>query len=393
MMKIWLSALVVLLVGLGLGAAAAWIRDAQTPGLRELDIQRLLDPNQAADNRQPTPKAQVDKAEYDFGTMDSRSEGKHGFVIKNTGSAPLKLSLGSTTCKCAWSALKKDTLAPGESTVATIKWTPKDFVGPFEQIARIGTNDPLRPLLLLKIKGRVTTVVRLSPNELVFSGLPVGQSMRGEALLYAYSSDSMKTTGYELLEPDTAQFFDVELSPLPIEQVRAEKDAKSGAKVSVMLKSGLPQGPFHQTIRIRTNLESAPTVDLPIRGQIASDISIMGPGWDDRWGQVRMGMVDGEKGAQRELDLVVRGRFRRTIECEVLETSPPGVLEAELGEKKESGQSGKARIPLTIRIPKGTGPANHLGLGLGEPGYVLIGTTHPKVPKIKILVCFAVEGG
>ncbi len=56
---------------------------------------------------------------YEFGVMELYETGKHEFVFKNTGEAPLVLQKGSTTCKCTLSQLEDCSIQPGEERVVT----------------------------------------------------------------------------------------------------------------------------------------------------------------------------------------------------------------------------------------------------------------------------------
>jgi hypothetical protein len=47
---------------------------------------------------------------------------------------------------------------------------------------------------------------------------------------------------------------------------------------------------------------------------------------------------------------------------------------------------------LTVHIPKGARPVNHLGLDLEQNGKILVETTHPQVKQIVLYVRFAVQG-
>src|SRR5687768_8123279 len=48
-------------------------------------------------------KAETGNTEFTFGTLNPGDSGKHSFVIRNTGFAPLALQEGPTTCKCTMS--------------------------------------------------------------------------------------------------------------------------------------------------------------------------------------------------------------------------------------------------------------------------------------------------
>jgi hypothetical protein len=396
-MKTWLIVIFSALVGIAAGIAAGVFEARSSAGTETILVDDILKsastPAAERSEGTPQPKVALEKDVYDFGTMDAQSLGKHDFVVRNVGNAPLNLTKGSTTCKCAMSALQKQKVFPGESTTVTIEWTPKGYLGDFEQTAKVETNDPLRPELTLKVKGRITTVLHASPSELVFTRVSAGQPAQGEVLLYAFASDSMQVTGHELKDPSTAEFFDVHFEPMSTAQLGGEPDAKSGFVMEVHVESGLPQGPFQQTILVRTNLAAAPVIEVPVTGKVGSDISVFGRGWNEATGSLTLGLLDPRKGADASLTLVVRGRHRDMTEFQVSEVFPPDILQVELGEKTEINQGVATQTPLKIRIPAGAGPANHLGSKQGKIGRIVLDTNDPQMPKLTILVSFAIEGG
>src|SRR3990172_3316400 len=64
---------------------------------------------------EPWPKVVLDSSEFDFGTMDVQQEHEHAFVVRNEGTAPLKLKVGDSTCKCTIGRLLRDEILPGKS--------------------------------------------------------------------------------------------------------------------------------------------------------------------------------------------------------------------------------------------------------------------------------------
>jgi hypothetical protein len=49
------------------------------------------------------------------------------------------------------------------------------------------------------------------------------------------------------------------------------------------------------------------------------------------------------------------------------------------------------QTPLEIEIPAGTRPMVHLDTAQGEPGRIVLTTTHPKIKELAIDVQFTVE--
>ena len=332
----------------------------------------------------------VDKAEYDFGTRDiEASSGSHDFVFTNKGDAPLSLSSGGTSCRCAMSKLGQEKIPPGGLTKVTISWKPVGKPGPYYQTAKINTNDPAQPQITLAVSGRVTAAVRFEPSELVFSRLSVGETSTAESRLFCYRDAPLRILGHTWSDAATARYFDVTQRSLSATELKEEPTAQCGMLVKITWKAGLPAGPVHQALTFQTNTASSPT--LSIEGIIGGEITVVGPGWNPDTGILQIGEVPRNLGTQRRLMLVVRGPMRREITFKPLSVAP-SVLRVSLGQPGEINRGAVVQVPLIVDIPPGSPPTNRLGTEQGKLGEIILGTTHTQVPKVRILVRFAIEG-
>jgi len=390
-MKNLFAVALLLMMGVGIGLGTAQWR------------LRIATWDSGADQSEPTaatveskspgaaPKAVVDQTDFDFGTLDLSGSGSHDFVLSNAGDAPLKIEKGETSCRCTMSEIERDTIAPGESAKITISWKPTETPGPYRQTAVILTNDPANPRITLTISGRTVTAVMFRPQQLVFSRVTAGDTAEAEARLYCYLDQPMEITGRAWSDAATAQWFDAALRPLTAEELKEDASARSGSLVSVTLRPGLPQGPIRQSLVVQTNLESVPKLTLPIEGVVGSEITVAGAGWNAEAGLLNLGEVSRESGVKRRLLLVVRGEHRREVRIEI-ERSAPDILKVELGQPQEINQGAVIQVPLLVEVPKNSPPANHLGSQQGKLGEILLKTTHPHVPQLRLLVRFIVEG-
>jgi hypothetical protein len=390
-MKTWILVGVAAILGLGVGIGGAVVRLERTPWNGSIAVPKKE--SQAAKPTGLRPKVSVDDETHDFGALDSHSTGRHTFVFRNVGDDILTLIKGDTTCKCTASLLGGESgrgeLAPGKSTEVTLEWKGKGFAGPFHQSATIHTNDPDRPRVTLTITGRILTAVRTVPAELVLSGISAGESATGEVKLYGFYEKPLKITGHEFSDPSTADKFDVAFEPLSADEVAKEQDARNGHRVQVTVKPGLPPGAFEQRITLKTDSSDAPTVEIPVRGTISSEISIIGPGWNEEQQVLSLGTNSGQADVERTMRILIRGSERKEVVIEPVEVKPE-LLEVSLGKPTEWQGGQVVQVPLTVRIPKGGGLANYLGPERSQMGSILLKTSHPKVPQLRIYVRFAV---
>jgi len=341
------------------------------------------------------PKIAVDREEYDFGKMETNGKGEHEFVLANRGDEPLTLrrdksSCGCCTCVCDAQLPEQGIIAPGESAKVSLKWRIKQYTGAFQQSVTLATNDPGRPKVTLAVTGRVTPTVRVVPTQLIFTRVPAGDPAMGVVRLYGYRSEPLKILGHEFLEPDTAKYFEIACDPMSAEDIAEQPDAKSGCLLRVKVMPSLVARPFRQQIVLRTNVDLAPKVEVPIQGTVGGQIAIAGFGWDEQSGVLTLGTVAAAKGTERKFHVVVRGPHAKEVRLKPVRIVPD-LLEVEAGSGKQLGVGPVIWIPLTIRIPPGSRAANHLGSKPDELGQIIMETGHPREPELRILVRFAVK--
>ena len=83
--------------------------------------------------------------------------------------------------------------------------------------------------------------------------------------------------------------------------------------------------------------------------------------------------------------VLLRGDRRHDVTIKTGKVDPSW-LKVTLGEPTElkSGDGGVTQIPLTIEIPPGMPPVNHLGTDQGKYAEVVLETTHPQVTEIRM---------
>ena len=81
---------------------------------RVVHPEKVADPETtAARSTSGRPVAVAEDTTFDFGVMDPLTSGTHKFVIRNKGTAPLKLAKGPTSCKCTLGTVANGYLEPG----------------------------------------------------------------------------------------------------------------------------------------------------------------------------------------------------------------------------------------------------------------------------------------
>ncbi len=383
------------LAGAALGGGMSWAKFANPPPFALSESVEAA----PADQHEHQPKVSVDARIHDFGPVDRDMTATHVFRITNSGTAPLTLKSGNTTCsRCTIAHLSKSELQPGETADVTIDYLPTIAKPHFRQVAMVHTNDPNERRVELTIIGRVTSRYRVVPEDLSFSKVSTNESKTAELRIYSFRTPEVRVAKHEFLEESSAPYFEVKCEPIPPDQLK-EPEAQSGCIVAVTVKPGLPLGTIRQTIRLELALgdsSDSPVVEVPIYGRVDTDISIVGTkDWTANLDLLKIGEVKSAQGAKRELFLVLRGSKRHGVKFSIAKLDPPWlrVTFGEPIELKKDGpnESGVTQIPLTVEIPPGAPPVNHLGSEVGKHAEIVLESTHPQVKQILMFLQFVVE--
>lgn len=386
-MRVWMLIVLAIVLGLGSGLGLTMIELGASPAGR---VQADFLASSGAGAKGPRPQVAIDKDEFDFGSMEHDTTLSHTFTVRNEGQKPLELSNGGVSCgRCTSLKIAQAEVAPGESTTVEVEWKGING-GPFRQSATLNTNDPARPSVSLTITGKVLSAYRVNPDELVFSNHSVTDSPTAELQIFSYHGTGLAVSEHELTDKETAGNFGLEIKPMPADVLAKDPDAKSGVVVKVAVKPGLPLGPIRQKIRLRLNLPESPVVEVPIEGNVISDLQVIGrENWNADHSVLNFGPVSSHDGAKAELFLHARGPHRHELKPKVREVTPDW-LKVSIGQATDLGGGELVRVPITVEIPAGSPAGLHLGEPQGELGEVLIETGHPEAKLVRWRVRFAV---
>jgi hypothetical protein len=375
MRTISLTILFAIILGLSIGASSASLRVRHSQPVAE------------------GAKVEVAEDSFDFGEMDSSKDGSHDFKFTNKGTSVLQLSKGASTCRCTVGEITEPSVQPGHSTTVKITWKSKHYAGPFKQSVTINTNDPNRREVILTISGEYTEPVHLEADELSFGQIVGNEPVVREVRIFSKLANlSQRILGHTFSRPELAKFFQVEISPLPADVMKDAHGMASGVNVKVTAKPGLSQGTFDQTILMQTNIAVLPELRLVVSGSVGKDVSVVGNGWDDATGVLRIGPVKAGTAVQRQLQLLARGSNAKSVLYNIVHVEPD-FLRVKLGESEMLDGDRLSRTMLSIDIPAQAPPGKYLGSEGDKTAEIDIDTTSPEVHRLRIRVRFAVEDG
>lgn len=414
----WIVAAMAAVAGAGIGAATAGLRSQSVPW----QVGGFRPGGGGMAGRGPGGaggSVEVIETLHDFGTVGTGGSGSHDFVVTNTGTGPLRLTRGATSCTCTIADFKPDATSPdgtaplapgqgsdgttkvvppGESTRVTLQWKGRGPGGPFRQQATILTDDPRRPEVVLVVEGVVVPTWKAVPETLLFSQVSATAGETATVRIFTFGTEpprvaqaAVERSGGEQPPSDEAasDWFTVTTRPLDAAEIAAETAATGGLLATVIARAGLPLGPFRALLTLTVQMPDEVVIEVPIEGSVSGDLSVVAATWDRTRQALLLGTVSGKQGFRTQAFLTVRGPHRDTIRPTVREVVPDS-LAVTVGTAQAVGTGSVVRIPLEISIPPGSRPVNHLCSELGPAGRIVIDTGHPDSPTLTIPVCIAI---
>ena len=352
----------------------------------------------AEDDAAPAGIAEVAETIHDFGTVRVGATGSYKFRVHNSGSAPLTLSRGATSCSCTVSDFEaseggdpggQKIVPPGGDTRVTVQWRGKGDGGPFRQQATIFTTDPRLPEIVFVVQGTVVPTWKAVPNAVLLPRLTTSNGDRAELRLYTYGSEPPRVAGVSIDHPEAERFFSTTATPLEAAEIAAEAAATGGFRITIDVKPGLPQGRLRGTVKVALRLPEEVMAEIPIDGTVGGSLMLAGAAWDSGQQSLLLGTVSGRKGMRTQLFLTARGNDRDRLRPVVREVVPPA-LEVTVGEPSPVGGGSVVRATITVVIPPGSQPANHLCSEQGPAGRIVLDTGHPDAPTLTVPVCVGI---
>lgn len=380
---------------LGYWEAKPWLM-SQGKGARSNATAKVEAGSPAAKPPANAPQAAIDEPTFNFDKMESGTTQRHTFPIKNSGKSPLDLEFVSHTCKCTTVELNGKsvepgataTVAPGEAAEVLLEWAAKVAAGPFRHGATFTTNDPERSRLELIVEGDVVDSTTLDPSFLNFGSVNIGAEGKAEMLVVSFLEPEVKIESFEISDEALAKQVEVTIEQVPKEELPS-KEALAAARVVAAYKPAGSVGPFTGSLKLKTNLKQAPSLEVPVYGAVKGDISIFGKGWNESTGALRLSPTTSAAGTSTRLMLSLRGDQAQRTKLAVVSVTPEE-LKATLGEPKEIRED-LVQVPLIVEVPKGTRPMVMAGEDQGGEGEIVLSTTHPQMSEVRLKVTFTVK--
>lgn len=97
----------------------------------------------------------VDPYSWDFGQVKEGEILQHNFTLTNDTQNTLNIKGVNTSCGCTVPKIKKNTLAPGETTFLEVKFNTKGYFGTVEKFIYVNTDRADNPMLKFIVKADI----------------------------------------------------------------------------------------------------------------------------------------------------------------------------------------------------------------------------------------------
>lgn len=252
------------------------------------------------------PKIVFDEYEWNFGDMYQQEEQSHVFAFTNAGDAPLVVKRTHTACGCTAAIASQGEIPPGGKGEIRVTYNSKTTTGDQSKSVEVFTNAP-DSITTVVVKAKVKRDVNL-PNSIQF-----GQVTRGQPAEQVTTVSAEPGLDYKIVKVEgDAPFIKAKFEP-------AASKAGEGAtyKVTVSLTADAPVGPVNNRLRIFSNLDKKPVVEVPLYATVMGDLKVSS-------NSVNFGTF--KPGTAQEVILTIEAPATHPIHVTSVRTSTPEVV-------------------------------------------------------------------
>jgi hypothetical protein len=241
---------------------------------------------------------------------------------------------------------------------------------------------------MLAIHGSVVDTVRPDRPQLSLGDVSANEPQTIRFRIHTYRDRQLAIERHEWLRPEGVDHLEVTHEPLTPEQIAEETGAFHGVEVTLTILPGLPLGPLAQTLKLNTNLAGHEAIELPVDGNLVSDVSLVGSGVIADKLLINLGTFDRTAEFRRTVYLLVKGPYRDETGLRIESQEPQHEFQATLGEPIRNNPK-IVRYPLSIVLPPSSSPA----VRTSEETYarIKLAITHPQVKEMTIRLRYTVK--
>jgi hypothetical protein len=206
---------------------------------------------------QAGPKIEVEKPNYEFGTIYQEETVEHEFVLENRGDAPLKIEKVLSTCGCAAALPSEREIAPGKRASLKVTFRSGHMRDRVTKHIYVDSNDPAAPRITLTLYGIIKVEVETVPAGLYLGSIQTGQTIEREVLVKPVEAKNLR-----LLEVRSTHQAVKVGKPEPLDEGRG------GYRIKVTVGPLSRPERLLANIMVKTNLEHAKDLRILVYGKV-----------------------------------------------------------------------------------------------------------------------------
>jgi hypothetical protein len=221
----------------------------------------LLSSPSAGKNLAKGPKIFLPEGEWDFGYIPQGSTVSHFFKIKNIGDDTLQIFKVRSGCACTLAPLKKDILAPQESTFLEVTFNSKNYQGPKNMGVAVFSNDTAASsniYFTANVENEIP-LVKIDPLQVNFDSTKIGKNVQKRVNILNNSNSLLQMTIVEKPE----DLVDFQIS-------RTDLNPKEKAEITFQISPKATPGSFQTNLILDFQGKEKVRYTLPISGTIIS---------------------------------------------------------------------------------------------------------------------------
>jgi len=194
------------------------------------------------------PTAIFSETRFQFDKAVRGSVVEHDFVLKNTGSAPLRIEKVNMTSPLLVTRMPGE-ISPGAQDTIHFKLDTASLAGSFQGEILVFLNDPALPEVALSFEGQVVPTVELSPMPAFFVSAERGQA----------NQSSIEIINHE---PEPLRIVKVEHPTNRFATTMETLDSGQRYRLTLVLKPDGPAGRSADTIFVKTSSKALPVLEI-----------------------------------------------------------------------------------------------------------------------------------
>lgn len=221
-----------------------------------------------------TPQLTADKVTHDFGTVGLGTSPEIDFPIRNTGKAPLELTISYVPHGLRLVTLDR-TIAPAATGNVRLGVDSFQAGSTTEWHVNVLSNDPAHGSLELTIKADVRAYLALTPSSARFTFVQYGPEGGTTHVLSAVDDSPLEVLGVD----SPVDYIRATVRELKGKERVADADGRQW-QISLTISATAPVGPISGFVVVRTNHPHQPRAFLPVSGFVRPLFAVTPPSVD-----------------------------------------------------------------------------------------------------------------